>query len=247
VKTYYNLKFHAWELPTLGGFKKIAYAVLVDEVFPSPDRVTLESLRRDKSDTACTLFRRLMFGVVVVAAGAKVKLTVRDDGAGALAGKPPQWMHGEQASELVKEVDELRDANTNEDLMSLVKTLHASLYKATSRGGESPSLCTVRLIGRVPELIAPVRSRGNKRSARDSEDDDGAFSTPSKKGRRGGKAAQSPGTRATVKKARFEDKAGAKGPNGLPRMVGGNPKGDPCPSLKNHGKCKFATCSFSHA
>ena len=36
------------------------------------------------------------------------------------------------------------------------------------------------------------------------------------------------------------------GPNGLERMAGGNPAGEPCPSIARFGKCNKRACSYSH-
>ena len=45
----------------------------------------------------------------------------------------------------------------------------------------------------------------------------------------------------------FKDAVGEIGPNGLPRMVGGNPKGVRCGRLERNGVCNYASCSYSHA
>ena len=47
-------------------------------------------------------------------------------------------------------------------------------------------------------------------------------------------------------KTKYPDELGAEGPNGLPRMKGGNPAGEPCEKHAN-GKCTFKFCSYSHA
>ena len=62
--------------------------------------------------------------------------------------------------------------------------------------------------------------------------------------RSGGKGV---GSRGKAKRTgRHEDKVGEESPNGLPRLVGGNLRGQPC---KDHarGRCRFDSCSYSHA
>ena len=39
---------------------------------------------------------------------------------------------------------------------------------------------------------------------------------------------------------------GSIGPNGLHRMAGGNPAGEPCPSIQRAGRCKSKWCSWRH-
>ena len=45
---------------------------------------------------------------------------------------------------------------------------------------------------------------------------------------------------------KYPDEEGALGPNGLPRMKGGNPSGGPCKGHFEGGGCRFKTCPYSH-
>ena len=44
----------------------------------------------------------------------------------------------------------------------------------------------------------------------------------------------------------FNHDEGTLGPNGLKRMVGGNPAGETCNRWKTKSGCNFPTCSFKH-
>jgi len=45
---------------------------------------------------------------------------------------------------------------------------------------------------------------------------------------------------------KWVDKAGEMGPNGLPRVKGGNDSGSKCVRFFAGDGCKFNTCSFFH-
>ena len=67
----YNHRMREHELATLPSMKKIVYRVKKEGSWPHPDRVSLESMRRDKSDSSFTLAKRLINSVAEVAAGEK--------------------------------------------------------------------------------------------------------------------------------------------------------------------------------
>ena len=112
-------------------------------------------------------------------------------------------------------------------------------------------------MSKVAEYVAAQSAKGGdeegrsgkrKRSDKGGATADGkrkgdALSTPEKK--RKGAQADTPRTLPGGSK-KYPDEVGAKGPNGLERMKGGNPAGDPCRDLAK-GKCAYASCSFSHA
>ena len=153
------------------------------------------------------------------------------------------------------------DCSQHEDPLSdaamtrLLDVIVQSLHKSTSRAKESPSYAVSAMVGRVGEHAAnalhhDVQSAGRKRGGDDGADADRA----KKKGRRGTKKKAADGGGTQNKPAngqatggpKWPDVAGASGPNGLPRKVGGNRDGDPCKDFVA-GKCRFKTCSFSHA
>ena len=72
--------------------------------------------------------------------------------------------------------------------------------------------------------------------------------TPTKKGKGAGKGPGKGKGSPPEKVYNFEYGAGSlKTPNGLERMVGGNPAGSPCNRLFGPEKCcPYAACSFSH-
>lgn len=80
----YNLHSASREgwLPTHAGMKRIAYWVKNEGCWPDPSRVSLDSMRREPNDSALLKFRRIAYGVLIVAAGEKVGPTTRHDGAG---------------------------------------------------------------------------------------------------------------------------------------------------------------------
>ena len=111
LRKMYNITVRQHELPTLSGLKKIVYAIKIDECFPDPLRVTLESMRRDPSDKPLTLWKRIVYGTFTASAGVGVKEGTRDDGAGWVEGFPAQWFNAELGVELTKELEEVSAAS----------------------------------------------------------------------------------------------------------------------------------------
>ena len=103
-----NLRLRPFSLPSIGGFKKIAYWVKREVCWPDPARVPLSVMRREPTDSALTLFKRMAFGVVVVAAGEKVTAGTRDEGAGDMPKSGVQWASGLIIEDLVAELMEWR-------------------------------------------------------------------------------------------------------------------------------------------
>ncbi|KAL1511769.1 hypothetical protein AB1Y20_005055 [Prymnesium parvum] len=257
VQMYNIQSTRAHCMPSLAGMKKIAYWVRNEGCWPDPARVSLESMRREPTDSALLKFRRIVYGVMVVAAGEKVGPTTRHEGACGSKKHGAQWAHGDLLEELLSELGEAADKIPETEMASVVAVMHESLFKSTSRGNESVSLAASQQICKVVDYVsqaklasahamaaanavhgrggggAPKSPAGSKKTKRGS-----ASSTPDKAQRKAGKA-----ERATPTK--WPDEEGALGPNGLPRKKGGNPAGASC-ERRAKGACQFKTCSYSH-
>ena len=249
----YNLELTPHELPEQRVLKKTAYWVLMEGCFPDPDKVTLETMRRSATDSNCTLFRRLLNSVMLAGAGEKAAIKSRDEGSGELEGHGIQWCHAEQVIAVLKEMEEVRDQLTNAQVGGVCRVMIKSLHKATLRGKETLSLALSKAIAKMPEFIALHTGRAPPGTGDEASEDPDKLG--GKKRKRGGakkkKAEQAKKAAELAKKggqlgARFKDAAGEEGPNGLPRMKGGNPAGGPCKAFAEKGKCPYATCSFSH-
>jgi len=247
VEKLYNRKVRPNLVPPLSKMKKIAYAVMVDECWPSPKRVPLESMRTDPKDSFRTLFRRLVNGVIYCAAGKVVKAGVRDDGAGVVRGSPDaQWASNEQAEKMLEEVDESIDGMPEDAQGRLGSLILSQLHKATSAGGQSPSLEMSLMVSRVPEY-ATARSgattqstgAGTKRTGEKRKRNRGAKDTETKAPTKAPKKTES-------SNVTWPDEDGVDGPGGQKRKRGGNPKGNVCKYVAKGETCPFKFCSFSH-
>ena len=154
-------------------------------------------------------------------------------------------------------VEAKRDVLSAPRMMGLCQTIHRTTYTATSGGSTSLSLA-LRSAWAMADMFAAVMGvQGDGPGSHDgaSSPHRGPRSKPRASpptphtaplaGKRSG--GQGGGSREKAKRTgRHADKVGEVGPNGLPRMAGGNPRGQPC---KGHarGNCRFETCSFSHA
>jgi len=257
VLKMYNLRLRQHFMPTHHVMKCLAHWWQVEQCWPDPARLPLSKFKRDADDTALLLFKRLVYGVLVVAAGAGVPAGIRDDGAGNLRKHVPQWANGNQLNELLLELEECQSKMDEATTKAVTTLMHVSMHKSTTRSGESVSLAAARQMSKVAEYVAAQSAKGGDeegRSGKRKKSDKGgatadgkrkgdALSTPEKK--RKGAQADTPRTLQSGSK-KYPDEVGAKGPNGLERMKGGNPAGDPCRDLAK-GKCAYATCSFSHA
>ncbi|MDC0526130.1 hypothetical protein OAO87_03930, partial [bacterium] len=97
LKKMYNIRLRGHQIAKLGVLKRIMYAVKMHGEWPRADNISLEAVRRSPHDKALTLFSRLVWSVVLCAAGTGVPVGKRDD-AGHVDGKyPAQWASAEAA------------------------------------------------------------------------------------------------------------------------------------------------------
>ena len=178
--------------------------------------------------------------------------------------------HAERLLELIDELEEVSTAVSNDEMTAVVEVMCKSLYKATSRGNVSISLAAQQQVCKIPEYVMAATA------TRRSSSGGGAAATPSGGGKAKvdapKAAAKSPGKRPAggagggsgggassgssgggsaggakaAKVNKWPDVAGEKGPNGLARIVGGNPAGEPCSCHSKPGGCPFTTCSYCH-
>jgi len=257
VKSMYNISVRTFQLARLGPSKKVMYAVKVDETFPSPDRISLESMRRSAHDKPLTLFKRLCWTFVVCAAGVGIRSSTRDDDAGYFSASfVSQWANAERCRDMFDEFDEIADALSDEQQMEVCNMLHVLLFKSSSISNETPSLAFTKASTKVHEY-AGVGQPSKRARAREARLANQRTATGRKKKRvkttgspspkRARAEEEEPPTPPTVEGHRWPDKVGAKGPNGLPRKVGGNKDGRKCRHLQEGRECPFTSCSFSHA
>ena len=232
LKEMYNLRPTDHELPTLSQLKKIGYWVKSANCWPDPSRVGLKHMKRSEEDSAFTCFKRLAFGVALVAAGSTLPPGLRDEGAGHTDDFGVQMAHGIVIDELVSEVEEFRDPLDESVMRNVGKLLCKGLHKASSRGGASISLAVQRQIGEVTRL-ASAHQKGTPSESEDGGDDYGSPApkkqrTPRKsRNRKPGKgnkrlAFEDDDDEPT---SSFKDEEGALGPNKLKRKKGGNAQG----------------------
>ena len=249
LKVMYNVRLSAHEIPKLSVLKKIMYATKIEEVFPNPDRISMESMRRTAKDSPITLLGRLVWGTVLCAAGAGVKDTQRDDEAGWFSSKyPSQWCNAMRAKDLMKEVDEVRDQLGPGEQMVLAKRIHKSMFKSTSTSNETASLSFSKNTSKVHELPSPSGGETVQKVKKRSLAEGGGppAKAKKKKGLFETKVAEATEAEKGAKSVKWADKAGELGPNDLPRVKGGNKSGSQCVRFFSGEGCKFNTCSFSH-
>ena len=247
IDKMHNLKMRPHELPTLGQLKKIRYWVVNETATADPTRVPLTGMRRDPRDSAYTCIKRYVLGHVLCAAGESAAAGLRDEGAGDLLKFGTQWLNADKAVELLQELDEVRDHITDPEMMAAGAVMVETMHKATLRAKETASLAVARQISKVPEYVAQARgAKGGGGGAEREKTPRGGARRKRKRAEVEAEAAPAAPTPPGSGKGggRFPDEDGAKGPNGLPRMKGGNPAGSKC---KLHPKCTFKFCSFSHA
>ena len=170
------------------------------------------------------------------------------------------WAHGDVINDMLEELDEISTRITDAEMGRICNVMCETLFKATQRGNEDFSLAASRQISKVPEYFAAQvgRSAGLQANSAPKPKNQPAAASPKKQktapatpkggggGSSGGSSSGSPGSNKRKEKATYVDAVGEKGPNGLPRMVGGNPAGGPCNHLKDKGACPFNTCSYCH-
>ena len=193
---------------------------------------------------------------------------MRDDGAGdSRFGK--LFAHAERLLELSDELEEVSTALSNDEMTAVVEVMCKSLHKATSRGNVSISLAAQQQVCKIPEYVMAATARRSSSGGGGTAKSSGggkakvdapkpAAKSPGKRpaggaggGSGGGSSGGSSGGGSAggakaAKVTKWADVAGEKGPNGLARMVGGNPAGEPCSRHAKPGGCPFTTCSFSH-
>ncbi|KAL1515108.1 hypothetical protein AB1Y20_004171 [Prymnesium parvum] len=251
----YNLRAvsRAHYLPTLAGMKKIAYWVKNENCWPDPGRVSLDSMRRDTTDSALLKFRRIVYGVLVVAAGEKVCEGTRHEGAGGSKKFGQQWADGDILEEMLLELGEAADRLQESEMETVVNVMHESMHVSTTRGNESVSLGASQQMCKVVDYVAQSKmaaahvsaaaltmrgGAGNGKSPVRATKPKRAAPTPEK--------APKAKAHKPEKASKWQDEEGALGPNGLARKKGGNPGGAKCERLAK-GECPFKTCSYSHA
>jgi hypothetical protein len=247
-----NLRLRPFSLPSIGGFKKIAYWVKREVCWPDPARVPLSVMRREPTDSALTLFKRMAFGVVVVAAGEKVTAGTRDEGAGDMPKSGVQWASGLIIEDLVAELMELENKMEDGQMAAVTAVMHDSLHRATLSGKESVSLAAQRQISKVGEHVA-ASSKGTgagvqRETGKKKKRKGGDIAPPKKKPPKVNLSAAGGGAGggAGGYLGQNKDAEGELGPNQLPRKKGGNPDGLACKKFAQNGKCDFHTCSYSH-
>ena len=259
LKMYY-IELRPFEKPGHAQLKKTAYWVKNEGCWPDAERLPLSAFRRAPTDSAYILFKRKVVGVMIVAAGEKPWSSCSDAGA-EVKKHGPQWAHAKVLEGLVKEVEELRERLTPDELTFVVEVMDESLCRSTRTACETATAAARGQIAKVGEHVAAARGGLKDRGKGDAgRVRDRKRGTPEKGGkeRKGGggmpKVAK-PATAAVPRDEKgwkggavvtFKDEEGQLGPNGLPRKKGGNPAGSKCSRLASLGTCPFATCSYSH-
>lgn len=186
--------------------------------------------------------------------------SVRDDGAGTCPKSDSLMAHGDRIRDLVDELEEIVHKCSNSEMERILDVVNETLHKATSLSRISISLGCMQQVCKVPEYYASVVGMRKGAPAAASAGS-GSNSQPKKKRPAGGgpggtpKGSSGGGTVLSAspgsppkgaRKEKWPDVAGAKGPNGLERKVGGNPAGEPCSKHGTPGGCPFQTCSYKH-
>ena len=154
----YNIRVRVNDLPGIGVIKKAAYWVKKELCWPDPTRLGLEKFRHSPADSAIVLFRRLGFTVLVISAGEKADLTVlRDGGAGKTAKFGTQWMNGDKFTDLLAELEERRDALSDEQMTGVTELMHETLHKSTRDALDTCSLSMSTLVAKVRDGAVPWR------------------------------------------------------------------------------------------
>ena len=147
---------------------------------------------------------------------------------------PEMWLKPEYVEDLIKSLDQHGAKLSDEQMCSVGELIHETMHVATMYGKETASLAMTHQVSKVVEYVAArmtgvvkdVRPRGDrverKRGKRGAER---KTETDAKKKARLAAERKAPAEKG---KGDFKDVDGALGPNGLPRMKGGNPAGDSC-------------------
>jgi hypothetical protein len=225
IRIMYGRPFSVLVVPKHSVLKKIVYSIKVDMKMVGIDRVSMASLAAGPSDTALLRLRRYLVGHMLACAGtALVPGAMYDGGFGGVhASFPTQYLSWFDCCDLL-ETFETSVACLAEPIQeSLVETLIKRMAHSSGTGFPRPSASCV--VGRaVHEVISMVGS------AQAVEHSLAAL-----------------GKRRLDEDPPLETGGGALlGPNGLEKMKGGNPAGEPCKDFAK-GRCPRPKCSFAHA
>ena len=261
LRKMYNIRLRPFQLPKHAVLKKVAYWVKEEGQWPDPTALPLSKFKMDPTDSKQTMFERKMYATMTVAAGETVPAGVRDDGAGATTGFGVQWLNGELGQDLLVELSEHRDRLAKEEpgaMGRIVEMMDMAIAKGTeASSNESASLAIQKQMPEVAKYLMQYAATGEKRRLSGQQ---GEERPPKKKPKKQPKEKTPRGSAAAAKllgagagkagkeegwKPKWPDEDGAPGPNGLPRMEGGNPSGEPCARFLK-GQCSFSYCSYKH-
>lgn len=255
----YNWRVRPSDLPTLGVFKKLAYWLKQNSSTADPARLKLTAYRRDPDESSSVLMRREISGIAIIMAGERADPELRDDGAGKTTRFGVQWAKGEVLQDMISEIEEARDKLSETELGNVCELIRTAMHKATGTASApvTGSLAMVQQITKMTEHVAYARGRTmmsptkTREKGQKSKGNKNATAPPASPSKRKGPAEEETsekkrgrGTRPQRKP--YIDAEGELGPNELPRMKGGNPKGDPCDKVPTARGCTFKFCSFSH-
>ena len=123
----FNLRVRTHLTGTMGAFKRVAYWIKMDGSVPDPTRVKLSSFRVLQTDSMFLLLRRLLMTIAVVAAGMTVQAGVRDEGAGRTSKFGDLWCNADVLTDLLSELDEIRDEVTDDQMGVIASLIYVSL------------------------------------------------------------------------------------------------------------------------
>ena len=225
----FMVEFEPEHLPTISVLKKMSYSFAIERVLPGADRISLVALARISGEEPFLLLRRYLAGMVFVSAGAVADDVARHEARGhGKIGSHFYWLSWFDCQTLCAAFD-FRTAKLSREikleiLAALIEMMHALSGGPSPRPTGSAAVCAAR-----QDLVRIVCSASVAAAA----------------------AAQASGEVAEAARAAalHTEAAAARGtplgPNGLPRMKGGNPEGAACLDWAK-GTCSGA-CSYSHA
>ena len=252
MEEMYDYEVSPHELGELKTLKKVAHWVMNEQCMPDPERLKMEMFRKDKTDSHSTLLRRYLMSCCLVAAGQGLPTPATRDGCAGDHEAGKQWFHFKRAQALMKEMEEIRDLLSDDQVGLIAGVMLSTMHKATHRGKESASLAAMNQLAKIPEYkaaqLGATAAKAKGQAARQVQAKlTGSIQKrkPARKGAGAKGSNQNPAKTAGPYQGKWADEEGAEGPNGLPRKVGGNPAGAPCTRFAQ-GKCGFKTCSYSH-
>ena len=123
----FNVRVRTHMVGSMGTFKRVAYWIKMDGSVPDPTRVKLSSFRVLPTDSNFLLLRRLLMTIAVVAAGMIVPAGIRDEGAGRTSKFGDLWCNADVVTDLIGELDEVRDEITDEQMGVIASLIYVSL------------------------------------------------------------------------------------------------------------------------